>query len=404
MKTKYYQLTPQYMKNFKCIGSTCEDTCCSGWNIPIDEKTYKKYKKIKNLKYKKLISSSIKRVKSVTNGTIEKIVIEKDCSCPFLNEDKLCNIQLDFGENYLSNTCKKYPRINNVVDLNIEQSGSMSCPEIARLALLNKNPMEFDQLEICAQLTTYDKKIKTENSLNHYFWNLRIFTIEVLQKRKYNLYERLFILGIFYEALTKIIQLGNYDNISSLIDTYRLLLNNGEQVKKELSNFEVDTNQKYKIIKDIILPDDTGVNSKRFLECLNEAMAYFESNNNNEINNIDKKYLNAYENYLKIFIQKEEYLFENYLVNHVFNSLFPYDLKNVYDSYIMLVIRFSLIKVILVGMAGFQKELTIDQTLKLIQSFSKTLEHNNLYIEKILEYLKKHNITSLTFMVTLFKN
>ena len=39
---------PSYLKNFKCIGGACEDTCCAGWSIEVDEGTYKKYKKVKN--------------------------------------------------------------------------------------------------------------------------------------------------------------------------------------------------------------------------------------------------------------------------------------------------------------------------------------------------------------------
>ena len=38
---------PSYLKNFKCIGGACEDTCCAGWSIEVDEGTYKKYKKVK---------------------------------------------------------------------------------------------------------------------------------------------------------------------------------------------------------------------------------------------------------------------------------------------------------------------------------------------------------------------
>ena len=31
------------MAQFKCIGGECEDTCCAGWSVSIDKKTYKKY-------------------------------------------------------------------------------------------------------------------------------------------------------------------------------------------------------------------------------------------------------------------------------------------------------------------------------------------------------------------------
>ena len=41
-------LKPFYYDDFKCIGGECIDNCCgNNWRIDIDEKTYKKYKKLK---------------------------------------------------------------------------------------------------------------------------------------------------------------------------------------------------------------------------------------------------------------------------------------------------------------------------------------------------------------------
>lgn len=34
---------PSYFKDFKCIASECEDTCCAGWEIVIDQETYNCY-------------------------------------------------------------------------------------------------------------------------------------------------------------------------------------------------------------------------------------------------------------------------------------------------------------------------------------------------------------------------
>ncbi|MBA8981228.1 hypothetical protein [Clostridium saccharobutylicum] len=34
---------PKYMEEFKCVSSSCTDTCCAGWDINIDEDTYNKY-------------------------------------------------------------------------------------------------------------------------------------------------------------------------------------------------------------------------------------------------------------------------------------------------------------------------------------------------------------------------
>ena len=37
---------PDYYKEFKCTADKCEDTCCAGWQIVIDDKALNKYKKV----------------------------------------------------------------------------------------------------------------------------------------------------------------------------------------------------------------------------------------------------------------------------------------------------------------------------------------------------------------------
>ena len=48
-------LKPFYYDDFKCIANKCIDSCCIGWQINIDEKTYKKYKKVKGVFGKNLL-------------------------------------------------------------------------------------------------------------------------------------------------------------------------------------------------------------------------------------------------------------------------------------------------------------------------------------------------------------
>ena len=37
---------PDYYKEFTCIADVCPDTCCAGWQIVIDEKSLKKYRRV----------------------------------------------------------------------------------------------------------------------------------------------------------------------------------------------------------------------------------------------------------------------------------------------------------------------------------------------------------------------
>ena len=45
VKKKY----PKYLKEFKCIGGKCTDSCCIGWDIDIDKTTFRQYYKVKDI-------------------------------------------------------------------------------------------------------------------------------------------------------------------------------------------------------------------------------------------------------------------------------------------------------------------------------------------------------------------
>ncbi len=38
---------PSYYESFSCIADQCEDTCCAGWEIDIDDETFEYYKSVK---------------------------------------------------------------------------------------------------------------------------------------------------------------------------------------------------------------------------------------------------------------------------------------------------------------------------------------------------------------------
>ena len=69
---------------------------------------------------------------------MEKIIfILKDNNCPFLNENKLCDIYKEVGEDALCYTCKQYPRYIEEFGGVREIGISLSCPEAARIILGN---------------------------------------------------------------------------------------------------------------------------------------------------------------------------------------------------------------------------------------------------------------------------
>ncbi len=76
-------LKPVYYDEFKCIGSECIDTCCKGWQIQIDKKSYLKYRKTKGEFSKKLNDSVVRNRKNGTELFYAEIKLKED-KCPFL--------------------------------------------------------------------------------------------------------------------------------------------------------------------------------------------------------------------------------------------------------------------------------------------------------------------------------
>ena len=60
---------------------------------------------------------------------------EESNSCILLDEEGLCMVHKHHGHQYLSETCSVYPRTLLVFGSHLEESGHLSCPEVARLFL-----------------------------------------------------------------------------------------------------------------------------------------------------------------------------------------------------------------------------------------------------------------------------
>ena len=118
---------PRYYKEFKCAADKCSHSCCTGWEIDIDDGTLEKYKKLSG-GYGESVKSSIAFAKT------PHFRLREGDRCPHLNECGLCNIILQLGEGYLCDICREHPRFYNYTEV-AEVGIGMSCPEAARVIL-----------------------------------------------------------------------------------------------------------------------------------------------------------------------------------------------------------------------------------------------------------------------------
>ena len=132
---------PFYYKKFKCIADRCRHSCCIGWEIDIDPKTYKKYKNLSGE-----FSLRLKNNMEETNGQGSFILGENE-RCPFLNDKNLCDIIINLGEDMLCDICTLHPRFQNDFDTFSEIGLGLSCEEATRIILSAEEKFSISLLE-----------------------------------------------------------------------------------------------------------------------------------------------------------------------------------------------------------------------------------------------------------------
>jgi lysine-N-methylase len=405
-------LQPDYMKNFKCIGKSCEDSCCVGWNVHIDKETYYKYKKVQ---LEELKFSFVKMVNRKHNqksdASYAKVKMKADGRCPFLNEQNLCKIQGTLGETYLSDTCALFPRLLYVIDKKYERSATMSCPEIARLALLNPNGICFEHIEENAEI-----KVKADgffdtvghqylNRPERYFWDIRIFSLSLLQNRSYTIAERLIILGIVYKKIEEVHINKQTADIPIILENMDKIIHDGilkEELERVPANIQIQMKLAIELTNKKV---QKGTTSKRYIKCLEEALTGIDCIDKVNYEIMIQKYEHNYKEYLIPYLNEKEFILENYLVNEYFREQMPFgSFRSIWDSYILLCVLYGMIKLHLIGMAGYHKGLNDDLALRFVQSFSKVVMHDKSYIQGIIKLVKENDYDSLTHMAMLVKN
>ena len=127
---------PEYYQRFECIGGGCKDSCCIGWELDIDEETFEYYKSIEG-EFGDRLRANMK------SGEDNTFVLKADDRCPFLNEDNLCDIYINLGEESLCGICTEYPRYTEYAEDYMQSDMSFSCMEVGKLIFDREDPIRY---------------------------------------------------------------------------------------------------------------------------------------------------------------------------------------------------------------------------------------------------------------------
>ena len=393
-------LKPFYYDDFKCIAGDCIDNCCHAeWEISIDKKTYKKYRKLKG-QWGNKINNNIGRIRSnISDLRYGKIKL-KDKGCSLLDEKGLCTIHANLGVGYLCNTCKVYPREITKFGEIYERNLFMSCPEVARYFVRHKENFYFNMGE--EELSDLDKDYIIDKSydekLYNLLWDSRSLAMEIIQFKEIEIWKRIIFLKILTDKVQKLIDEENYENYEKVLNTFR----------NEITNIDViNSLYKIKFVEDVkfdfiqsIINKSSQLKRVKYSQLIND---YYEMFNATDDKKENLKLLFEKEREFNIFLKDYENILENLLIYLIYGyfmlALYSKDLNKQVNK---VVITYSMIKMLLLGRwYKNNKKLEEEDFVEVIYVFSRVIEHNRSFLNKIYEAIKEVGYDKIAYTTIL---
>lgn len=405
-------IQPNYADRFRCTGSACEDNCCSGWVISVDELTRRKYADLPSTPLRTLIDASIRRdTGGGPKAPFATIQMLPSGLCPFLSGQRLCRVQMEYGESYLCRTCAEFPRTTHTIDGLEETALTLACPEAARLVLLAPNL--FPPPNAPAHQLTWDETLPTATALRPYFWPIREFVIALILNRRYPLWQRLFLVGSFCRRLEALSRGEDSRRFSQILDDFSRAVAAGG-LCAAMEGIPADLNLQLEIVLRIIAQRVNGLairpRMRQVLETFVEGIGHSRTAS---FEGQVSRYAHAYQQYYVPFFRRRPRILENYLVNTVLRDVFPFGKKlfkqeaepEPDNAFAMLAIQFALTKGLLIGVAGErQRRFSAADVVRTVETAFRHFEHNTKFLSDACAMLADRGVADARGLTMLLRN
>jgi lysine-N-methylase len=351
---------PQYYDVFSCIGGSCPDTCCVGWMIEIDEKSYQRFKNQEGEFGQRIRDNIIDR----SDGHF--FALNEQGRCAFLNKDNLCDMVIRMGDEGLCSLCDNYPRIGEEFGGLRELGLSISCPEVASLILSSSKPIKFGEWENGEQAESVDY---TKDMVFNLLMQLRDVVFGIIQNRELSVMHRIAVYIMLASQLQNIID--NDENTVSELEKLIAAFSDENYINKLVSAIRKSDYAAARAGMAEILSFIDG------LEIINEKWTALHTNTVDYIQKTGQdEYAADHEEFAGYF-EKYSYVFEHLAVYYVYR----YFMKVVFDGdiYSKAVICAVCVLVTMEMNVAYwkknNKSFKLEDEIKIIYLYSKEIEH-----------------------------
>lgn len=364
---------PHYYRKFQCIASACTDTCCAGWQIMIDDKSLRKYKKIPGV-----FGNRMKNSVDWKEGAF----LQYKGRCAFLNEENLCDLYAEKGEKMLCRTCRMYPRHIEEYEGIREISLSLSCVEAAKIILGGKEPVRF--------LNKEDDREETYESFDFFLFtklmDVREAMIGILQDRKESMEVRIGkVLAIAHDVQRRIRGEALFE-IDQLLERYQKEKNR-ERFREKLEKIRPKSRSRYEIMSQMF-----QVFGK--LEVLKaDWKPYIESVEQKLFGQGEAFYQEAFSRFEREVCKEERW--EIYLEQLMVYFLFTYFCGAVYDEMVYEKAKFAVASTLLIQEMVFASFLShgkfpqVEEVAEIAHRYAKEVEHSDTNLKRLEELFQK---------------
>jgi hypothetical protein len=196
------------MTRFNCLAGECEATCCAAGRVPAERDGHVRLK---------LLTENQPALRAQIDDFVEltpegpgygRLRFTDKGRCTMLEDSGLCGIHARFGPAALFDTCSTYPRYFNQVDDEVELYGSLSCPEIARLALLVDDGFETEQSPLGEPPRLFRNRFRSDSPYFAPYRQVRDALSLLLREPGHGLNEKLFVLLWASDKLRPVLHAG----------------------------------------------------------------------------------------------------------------------------------------------------------------------------------------------------
>lgn len=379
---------PDYYKDFKCIADKCEDTCCAGWEVDVDDDSYEYYKTVTGP-----FGDRIKSVMVPPTEEEEACFTLNNGRCPFLNDNNLCDLYTELGEDKLCDTCTNYPRF-------IEEYGSLreigialSCKTAGELILKSDKKVTFE-------LTENDEMVSTYNDIDPELYMMlmasRKTAFDIAQNRDFDIIMRYCLVLEYAKDIQDMIDKGTLSKIMNIKNNY----SSEEYLRERTKTFNILHNEEYTrysyIYEYLKIFDDFEIINKSWTDMVNHEKEYMYEQSSNE------EYKSRYNRFEQYYHEKE-YEYEQLLVYFIFR----YYLKAVNDDDVFSKVKMAVVSFLIIRdldvlrFCDNEGSLSFEEQVDIMHIYSREIEHSYENFEKLSLMLSEDERFSYHVLISL---